>query len=160
MLIENKSIIANCHFGYRDKEPYSDRPMINKFMINKLSYEAALWLWDQVRWKTNRIEVNRIFEERPLIIFIGFVVYHAVMAVDVVEHPRLYGKPDWIQRGKFFIERSDFIDPYFFDHVNTNRVKDLLVAILDDVINRPEPLRVHDTKNFVWQGGYLTKVTL
>ena len=149
--INAEAIKARCVFvmNSTSSKQYVDLTKADEFVgVTYLSYEAALVVWDMARWPSNRIYIRRPSDWEHYEFDFRFTISRRVVQV---LGPKTRGqwpaKSKWIG-WQLFLKKEDFIDPYTIHSKLTAR--EYLAAILDELINRPEPLRVHDLKRFKW----------
>ena len=113
----------------------------------QLSYDAAFYVWDKARWADNKIVIGHPGR------FEWMLVSIKTKRLGVLESQgggKLVVEHGWDEI-EFFLDRNDLVDPYlpYFK----NNAKQLLADLLDDIVNRVEPLRIRDKKHFEWKNG-------
>ena len=109
------------------------------------SYEAALYIWDKARWKGNFI----IIKAPPKLDWLIFDVRAPRLGVIEQQGKGRLLVEQGEDRDMFFMNRNFLVDPYLLYFKGG---MNLLVDVLDDAINRLEPLIVHDPRHFIWEG--------
>lgn len=113
----------------------------------RLSYDAAFYLWDKLRWKHNKV---RIIHPGNLEWMIIEIKSKRLGVLSSRGHGQLLVEHGW-DVVEFFFDRNDLVDPYIV-YFKKNAT-DLLIEMLDDIVNRIEQLRIRDETNFKWKDG-------
>lgn len=120
-----------------------------------LSYEAALILWDMARWPGNRIVIFQTDKDNVMLLPKPVVDVRITVARRMMQVIGPKTKKGWPVKNRWigwrlYFDTRNLIDPTIQHTLQGVGSKVFLAEILHDVINRPEPLRVHDTVRYQW----------
>lgn len=145
---ESSQITAKCSekvYNFIQKVIFT-KEKVRKTRV-QLSYDAAFYVWDKLRWGENKITIWHSGR------FEWMIVSIKTKRLSVLESKgggKLLVEHGW-DTIEFFLDRNDLVDPYVVSF--KKNVKDLLTDILDDIVNRVEQLRIRDETNFEWKDG-------